>query len=231
MMRRPLSAWWFRLYRNPWRERRAFAWHWYWSNISECRPMLQHMPAFVGQALRASRSGLEKLTINRPEFLGIRSSIIIASPAFQDAEAIPRKYTADGDGLSPPLSWEGVAPTQPAILIIEDADSPTPSPLVHAIVLGLPTLEHALREGALPSPASAGDNLKMGRNSYLKTTYLPPDPPPGHGPHRYAFQIFVLEESLATENGIGRSKLIDLLRGRVRAKGCLIGSYERPHHG
>jgi phosphatidylethanolamine-binding protein (PEBP) family uncharacterized protein len=72
-----------------------------------------------------------------------------------------------------------------------------------------------------------GGPLKMGRNSFLQMAYLPPDPPPGHGVHRYTFQIFALDDPPAFDVGIGRSKLITLLRGRVQAKGCLIGTYGR----
>jgi phosphatidylethanolamine-binding protein (PEBP) family uncharacterized protein len=39
--------------------------------------------------------------------------------------------------------------------------------------------------------------IQQGHNSYFTHRYLPPDPPPGHGPHRYAFQIFALSEYLA----------------------------------
>ena len=78
------------------------------------------------------------------------------------------------------------------LLLIEDADSPTPEPLVHAIVFNLPGAGKGLDEGALPSEGHQARGVSMGRNSLLKTQYLPPDPPPGHGIHRYAFQIYAL---------------------------------------
>ena len=185
--------------------------------------MLQHLPSILGHSLRAARPGLEKLVMNRPEFLGVRESIELASPAFHDRGAIPAKYAADGEGLSPPLEWNGVPPFTRTALIIEDADSPTAQPLVHAIVLDLQGGDGGLAEGAM----AVGGPLKMGRNSFLQMAYLPPDPPPGHGVHRYAFQIFALDDPPAFDAGIGRSKLITLLRGRVQAKGCLIGTYGR----
>ena len=187
--------------------------------------MLQHLPSIVGHSLRAARPGLEKLMVNRPDFSHVLSAIEIESPAFRENGAIPAKYATDGEGLSPPLQWSGVPPLTRAVLIIEDADSPTALPLVHAIILDLQGGDGSLPEGALSG--SAGVHLKMGRNSLLKTTYLPPDPPPGHGAHRYAFQIFALDDPPAFDIGIGRSKLIAILRGRVQAKGCLIGTYGR----
>ncbi len=63
-------------------------------------------------------------------------TIEVASLAFADHAPIPARYTADGDGLSPPLAWRALPPEASAVvLLVEDADSPTPNPLVHAIVV------------------------------------------------------------------------------------------------
>ena len=67
----------------------------------------------------------------------------------------------------------------------EDADSPTPHPLVHAIAWNLPGRDAYLPAGALRGPTAHGDGHALGLNSLLRAEYLPPDPPPGHGPHRY----------------------------------------------
>ena len=75
--------------------------------------------------------------------------------------------------------------------MVEDADSPTPNPLVHAIVVNLPPGDTRLVEAALPSQGNEGqDTVHAGRNSGLQAAWLPPDPPPGHGVHRYAFQLY-----------------------------------------
>lgn len=190
--------------------------------------MLKHLPSRLGHALRGIRPGLEKLVANRAETSGGAASITVTSSAFQNGAAIPIRYTADGEKLSPPLAWNGVpANAKAVVLLFEDADSPTPHPLVHAIVPKLPATEGSLAEGALPSPAGAGEAHRMGRNSFLRAGYLPPDPPPGHGPHRYAFQAFALDAVPLLGETPGRKKLIGALRGHVLAKGCLIGTYER----
>ncbi|HET9716443.1 MAG TPA: YbhB/YbcL family Raf kinase inhibitor-like protein [Pseudolabrys sp.] len=49
----------------------------------------------------------------------------ISSPAFADGQAIPAKYTADGEGVSPPLEWSGApAGTKSFLLVVEDPDAP-----------------------------------------------------------------------------------------------------------
>ena len=114
------------------------------------------------------------------------------------------------------------------MLLVEDADSPTPSPLVHAIVVGLAAGDGALAEGALPSADHEGAGLEVGRNSYLQAAWLPPDPPPGHGVHRYAFQLFALDALPSFSATPGRDEVIDALRAHAIASGLLIGTCERP---
>jgi Raf kinase inhibitor-like YbhB/YbcL family protein len=139
------------------------------------------------------------------------------------------KYTADGLGLSPPLSWTGVPATgtESLAFIVEDPDAPSPDPLVQVIVVDLPPHTTSLEEGALQSAGHAGLALHTGRNSYLTQAWLPPDPPPGHGPHRYVFQVFALGRGAAFSKAPGRREFFDRLLDRALAGGCLIGTYER----
>jgi Raf kinase inhibitor-like YbhB/YbcL family protein len=193
--------------------------------------MLQNLPDFVGHALREQRAGLDKTVYQRVPLRSGMASIRVTSLAFVDHAPMPALYTADGEGLSPPLQWSGLPPaTRSVVLIVEDADSPTPQPLVHAIAVGLPPEDTFLREGALVDEKDAqahAPQARLGRNSYLQTGWLPPDPPPGHGLHRYAFQVFALEDSGAMPETPGRDALMDVIQNHAIASGCLIGTYER----
>lgn len=52
----------------------------------------------------------------------------LSSPAFQNGGAIPRRYTCDGDDISPPLAWAGIpAGTKSLALIVDDPDAPWPA--------------------------------------------------------------------------------------------------------
>jgi Raf kinase inhibitor-like YbhB/YbcL family protein len=189
--------------------------------------MLQNLPSGLGRALAGMRPGINALL-----FAGVNvpALIEISSPAFEQGGPMPALHTADGPGLSPPLSWQGVpAGTASLVLVVEDADSPTPRPLVHAIVTRLPPGDGMLTAGDMPGPGRPGlPGLGMGRNSYFQTGWLPPDPPPGHGPHHYAFQLFALGAWPGGLSGVpGRSTVRAALRHGVLAKGCLIGTYGR----
>jgi len=190
--------------------------------------MLENLPEAIGHALRGQRAGLDKITFHQIDLRNGMAAIEVRSLAFADHAPIPVIYTADGDGLFPPLQWQGVpAAARSVVLIVEDADAPTPQPLVHAIVVELAAEETALPQGALKSPEHAGEGLKTGRNSLLSASWLPPDPPPGHGVHRYAFQVFALAAEPVFSDAPGRDEVLDALREHAIASGCLIGTYER----
>jgi Raf kinase inhibitor-like YbhB/YbcL family protein len=185
--------------------------------------MLQHVPEWLGHAMRGLRAGADKLCIAQPD-LGGFSSIQLTSIAFADGGAIPPRFTADGEGVSPPLIWDAPPDgTQSLALIVEDPDAPSPQPLVHAIVWSISPEERSLEEGAI----SADGEAETGRNSYFGSGWLPPDPPTGHGPHHYAFQLFALAEEPQLDGTPGRAALVEAMAGKVLAAGLLTGTYSR----
>ena len=188
--------------------------------------MLENMPHWLGQALRPLRAGPGKLAIADPA-LGAFEKLDLTSPAFADGGRLPERFTADGEGVSPPITWrDPPAGAMRLALLVEDADSPTPQPLVHAVVWDLVAEAGRLAEGAIAPDDGSGPDV--GRNSYRQEGWLPPDPPTGHGEHRYAFQLFALDAT-APDPGMnpGRSAVMEAMRGHVVAAGLLIGTYSR----
>ena len=191
--------------------------------------VLEKLPDALGHALRGQRAGLDKIAFHAIDLRAGMASIEVSSLAFVDHAPLPARYTADGAGVSPPMQWRGVpAGAGSLALIVEDADAPTPQPLVHAIVVDLEATDGALAEGALPSDDHEGAGLHVGRNSYLQAAWLPPDPPPGHGVHRYAFQMFALTAGASFDRTPGRDSVLAAIKEHGLASGCLIGTYERP---
>jgi Raf kinase inhibitor-like YbhB/YbcL family protein len=190
--------------------------------------MLEKLPENIGHALINQRAGMENVVYNHLHGHHATARLTVSSTAFAFNSELPVKYTADGAGISPPLAWGDVpVDTQSIALMVEDADSPTPHPLVHAIVVGLPADDGSIPEGALSSPDHQGIGLETGRNSFFRQAWLPPDPPPGHGVHRYVFQVFALGAGPSFSEIPGRGELIDAILSRALAVGCLIGTYER----
>jgi Raf kinase inhibitor-like YbhB/YbcL family protein len=190
--------------------------------------MLEHIPHWLGHALQNVRAGADKLAIAHPE-LGSFEAIHLASPAFANGARIPERFTADGEGVSPPLFWTGVPEgTERLVLIVEDPDAPAPQPLVHAVVWNLPPHEGELKEGAIRADGAGGTSgSDVGRNSYLAEGWLPPDPPTGHGAHSYAFQLFALGPGPDVGETPGRGAVLKAMAGNVLAAGLLTGIYSR----
>ncbi|WP_431469331.1 YbhB/YbcL family Raf kinase inhibitor-like protein [Sphingosinithalassobacter sp. LHW66-3] len=190
--------------------------------------MLEHVPHWLGHALKGVRAGADKLAIVQPE-LGSFDNLHLASPAFANGARLPVRFTEDGEGVSPPLFWTGVPEgAERLALIVEDADAPTPAPLVHAVVWDLPPHDGELVEGAIQADGKAGaDGSDVGRNSYFAEGWLPPDPPTGHGEHHYAFQLFALAAGPDVGDNPGRGALVRAMAGKVLAAGLLTGTYSR----
>lgn len=186
--------------------------------------MLEHVPAWLGRALAGRRAGADKLVCAQPG-MGGEAELTLTSPAFADGARLPVRFTGDGEGVSPPLTWSGAPAGARLALVVEDPDAPTAKPMVHAIVTDLDGPAGNLIEGGMKPDILAGD---MGRNSALKQGWMPPDPPTGHGEHRYVFQLFALgPDAPDPGEAAGRSALVEALRGHVVASAVLIGTYSR----
>lgn len=171
--------------------------------------MLQHLPFGLGKMFRKVRPGIEKTVYYDPMFKDVPQLIQVTSSEFSEGQMIPVVFTADGQKISPPLQWKGIPPNaQSIVLMIEDADSPTPEPLTHAMILDLLPQDSELSQGQIKG-------------------YLAPDPPPGHGIHHYVFQIFALDGILHLPSGSFKKTVKKAMYGRLLAKGHLTGTYER----
>lgn len=156
-------------------------------------------------------------------------ALTIRSPAFADQARIPKRFTGDGEDVSPELSWSGVpAGAKELALICDDPDAPTPEPWVHWVIFKIPATATGLREripttGSLSEPVGA----LQGTNSWSTTGYRGPAPPRGHGVHHYHFKLYALDAALNVAAGVDKKKLLAALQGHIVAQGELIGTYER----
>jgi hypothetical protein len=191
--------------------------------------MLEHVPQWLGALMRNVRAGHSKLVIVNHDLNVGAESLELESPAFANGARLPTRFTADGEGVSPPLLWrDPPAGTSSFALIVEDPDAPALNPLVHALVWHIPADARRLAEGAIRGDGKgAADGTDVGRNSFFGEGWLPPDPPTGHGSHDYVFQLFALSETPAIGPNPGRDDLVGALQNRVLAAGLLVGTYSR----
>ena len=160
------------------------------------------------------------------------AQIQLKSSAFSDGQPIPRKYTGDGQDLSPPLSWSGVPQEAKELaLICDDPDAPTKEPWVHWVIYKIPVSVHSLPEGLPKSEKLANPpGALQGKNSWPSGQtigYRGPAPPPGHGVHHYHFKLYALDTELQLPPGVDKKTLLEAMKGHIVAQGELIGTYQR----
>jgi Raf kinase inhibitor-like YbhB/YbcL family protein len=154
----------------------------------------------------------------------------LISPSFRDGAPIPRQHTTEGDELSPPLSWSDLPfGTRELVLVLEDADVPSPAGpatpfllwLVYNLQPSLPGLELGANRGGLPPGAQTARN-DLGRGAYAL-------PVPRRGQHRYVFRLMALDTTLDARAlaGAGRAEVFAALAGRVLDTAELTGTYQR----
>jgi len=157
----------------------------------------------------------------------------LTSDAFDHNAAIPRKYTGEGDDVSPALAWENLpAGTQSFALICDDPDAPTPQPWVHWVMYGIASDVSRLPEGVPAGKAEidAPIKAKQGKNSWnagVTVGYRGPMPPPGHGTHHYHFKLYALDTRQNLKAAATKDELLRAMKGDVLAEAELIGTYER----
>lgn len=147
----------------------------------------------------------------------------ITSASFQDGERMPERYVRSGANLSPALSWSRLPEGTASIAVIcEDPDAPRAEPFIHWVVFNIPGPTPGVPEGVAQPPGS-----EQGVNDFGNVGYDGPEPPAGHGPHRYFFQVYALDTVLPLRPGVTTQALRAAMEGHVVAEGRLVGKYSR----
>jgi|SRR5215211_1951629 len=155
---------------------------------------------------------------------GVKMAIEVRSSAFEDGGVIPALYTCDGQGVTPPLSWDSVPNgTKSLALIADDPDAPRGT-FVHWVVYDLPPDTRRLPED-VPERQTLSGGAQQGVNGAGRIGYTGPCPP--SGTHRYVFKIYALDRMLDLGGGATVERLSDAMEGHVLAEGQLMGTYRR----
>ncbi len=147
----------------------------------------------------------------------------LTSSAFVEGGMIPKKYTCDGDDISPPLAWSAVPTGAKSLaLICDDPDAPVGT-WVHWVLFNLPPTVTSLPESISAQKQAAGG--MHGMNSWRKLGYGGPCPP--SGTHRYFFKLYALDTALSLGNNATAKDVAAAIKGHVIAEGQIMGKYQR----
>lgn len=180
---------------------------------------LRHESSFVLVALLLA--GLTWQTANA-------AGLSLQSAAFSNNGAIPKRFTCQGENISPPLRWNSVpAAAKSLVLIVDDPDAPDPSaPIltwVHWVLYNLPAKNAAL-PAARKSSTLPGNSVAA-RNSWRSMEYGGPCPPIGR--HRYFFKLYALDSKLDGLNNPGKDAVVAAMRGHIIEQTVLVGTYQK----
>jgi Raf kinase inhibitor-like YbhB/YbcL family protein len=174
-----------------------------------------HTAPGVAVALSQNMASTQKLTLT--------------SPAFSSGGSIPKRFSEQGDSISPELRWSGVpSGTREFALICQDPDAPTALPFVHWIIYGISANTTFLPQGLPTIPELELPILaRQGLNTLQKIGFTGPNPPGWDRAHRYIFQLFALDEPLPLAPGIGHTEFFKAIEGHVLDEAVLVGKYQK----
>ncbi|HUY62331.1 MAG TPA: YbhB/YbcL family Raf kinase inhibitor-like protein [Candidatus Paceibacterota bacterium] len=145
----------------------------------------------------------------------------LTSPAFENGEQIPTRYTCDGEGTRPPLEISGTPEGARSIaLIVDDLDaSDGPLNFLHWSVWNVHPHTTTVKEGK-PLPGAV-----LGQTSFGTYGWGAPCPP--EGVHRYRFRAFALTKTLDVPRESTADELEEAIAGHVLGECELMGTYRR----
>src|SRR3954464_986085 len=148
----------------------------------------------------------------------------LTSTAFTEGGLIPRKYTCDGENISPPLDWSGIPPsTKSLALIVEDPDAPGKT-WVHWVVYNLAPSSNSLNEN-IPATNNINGQAYQGTNDFKKVGYGGPCPP--SGTHRYFFKLYALDSPVMINGAVTKDELMRSMQGHIIGQAELMGLSKR----
>ena len=156
---------------------------------------------------------------------GGHAMFTLTSPAFGSGTMIPEQYTCKGQDISPALAWSHApAKTASFALIMDDPDAPA-GDWVHWLMWDVPASKHALAENVAKNE-QLEDGSHQGRNSFNRTGYNGPCPPPGKA-HRYFFRLYALDGKVTVAPASDRAALESAIKGHVLGTAEYMGTFQR----
>ena len=176
--------------------------------------------------VHASEKGMPKFKIKKG---GLKMNTVITSTAFSPNGDIPKRYTCDGQDVSPPLAWSALPEgTKSLVLIVDDPDAPDPAApkmtWVHWVLYNISPDVAGLAEGIGASQLPKG--TKEGMNDWKRTGYGGPCPPIGR--HRYFHKLYALDVVLPDLAKPNKEALEKAMEGHIITQAELVGTYQRP---
>lgn len=149
----------------------------------------------------------------------------VTSKAFEDGGSIPKKYTGEGEDISPPIELKLIDKKAETIAIImDDLDHPL-GMYNHWVIWNIPASVSDIPEGTPKEEiVKSLGNAVQGKSDYgSKHYYRGPKPP--FGTHKYVFKVYVLDITLDLGKSSGKAELQKAMEGHILQYGTLTGYF------
>ncbi|WP_455205591.1 YbhB/YbcL family Raf kinase inhibitor-like protein [Kaarinaea lacus] len=155
-------------------------------------------------------------------------TLSLTSPVFQNNEAIPVRFTCNGEDISPPLHWSGVPKNAKSlVLIVDDPDAPDPAApkmtWVHWVMYNIPPYSDGLQEDL--QPARIPEGAEQGTNDWNCIGYGGPCPPTGR--HRYVHKLYALDDVLPNLGKASKTDVEKAMQGHIIEQTELVGTFQK----
>lgn len=147
----------------------------------------------------------------------VKTGLRVFSPAFNDHDFIPERFTCDGENVNPQINVEELPENAKSLaLILEDPDAPIRT-WDYWVVWNIPA-NKVIHENSVPGIE--------GLNDFQQHHYCGPCPP-NNRIHRYNFKIYVLDCKLDLRPSTRKSELEKAMIGHIIGYGKTTGLYRR----
>lgn len=151
------------------------------------------------------------------------TNFALLSDAFAADQAIPPRYTCDGEDISPGLYWSNLPErTSFFALIMEDLDAPGEG-FTHWVIYNIPSavLPEGVAEGIVVPTGG-----QQGTNDFERLAYGGPCPPE-ESRHRYSFTVYALDGLIYPPDAPSKQQMLGAMEGHILGQAQLVGTYER----
>jgi Raf kinase inhibitor-like YbhB/YbcL family protein len=181
--------------------------------------LLRAIPIAVALAAGAALPSCGGGDTPESELPSAPESMRVTSPAFDEGQTIPKRFTCDGEEVSPPLAFRDVPPrARELALVVEDPDADR---FVHWSVLRIPPDTALISEGRVPRASIETEN------SFGDRGWGGPCPPEDADPHRYVFALYALSRPLGLDEDASVDEVRTAIGDAAIARGRLTAEYGR----
>lgn len=141
------------------------------------------------------------------------------------SNGIQKKYTCDGDNISPTMAWGDVSSIANSIaIVIDDSDAPNGT-FTHWILFNLPKTAQRIAH-MINASSQFYPGMKQGKNDFGNIGYGGPCPPQGQT-HQYVVTLYLLDAPLQLSNGCNRAEFDDAIQGHIVQKEIIESTFGR----